>query len=83
MHPSLICAPLIHNICKPNDELRARYRYLDLRRTPLADNLKKRSQVAQIVRRVLSENGLYISPLAPTPQTLFDRFYRGRDTSPP
>ncbi|KAG5646419.1 hypothetical protein DXG03_003469 [Asterophora parasitica] len=41
--------------CKANDDIRARYRYLDLRRTALSANLKKRSQVAQIVRSVLHE----------------------------
>ncbi|KAH9482616.1 Aspartate--tRNA ligase, mitochondrial [Psilocybe cubensis] len=41
----------IHNL--PNEELRARYRYLDLRRTVLSDNLKKRSQVTHIIRNVL------------------------------
>lgn len=39
-----------------NDDLRARYRYLDLRRTALSDNLKKRSRVAHIVRNVLHEH---------------------------
>lgn len=37
--------------------MRARYRYLDLRRTALSDNLKKRSRVAHIVRNVLHEHG--------------------------
>ncbi|CAA7260176.1 unnamed protein product [Cyclocybe aegerita] len=40
-----------HNL--PNEELRARYRYLDLRRSALSENIKKRSQVAHIVRNVL------------------------------
>ncbi|KAF8974593.1 tRNA synthetases class II-domain-containing protein [Flammula alnicola] len=39
----------------PNDELRARYRYLDLRRTALSDNIKKRSQVAHIIRNILHD----------------------------
>jgi aspartyl-tRNA synthetase len=43
---------------KANDDLRARYRYLDLRRTALSDNLRKRSRVAQIVRSVLHEHGM-------------------------
>ncbi|KAG6855063.1 hypothetical protein C0991_005992 [Blastosporella zonata] len=38
-----------------NDALRARYRYLDLRRTVLSENLKLRSKVAQTVREVLHE----------------------------
>ncbi|RDB23225.1 Aspartate--tRNA ligase, mitochondrial [Hypsizygus marmoreus] len=44
-----------HNLA--NDDLRARYRYLDLRRTALSDNLKKRSKVAQIARNVLHDQG--------------------------
>jgi len=40
----------------PNDDLRARYRYLDLRRTALSDNLKKRSRVAHIVRGLLFDH---------------------------
>ncbi|KAL0949568.1 hypothetical protein HGRIS_009617 [Hohenbuehelia grisea] len=42
-----------HNL--PNEELRARYRYLDLRRTELSDNLKKRSKTANIIRTALHE----------------------------
>ncbi|KAF8076161.1 tRNA synthetases class II-domain-containing protein [Lyophyllum atratum] len=42
-----------HNVA--NDDLRARYRYLDLRRTSLSENLKKRSKVAQIARNILHE----------------------------
>ncbi|KII95787.1 hypothetical protein PLICRDRAFT_34734 [Plicaturopsis crispa FD-325 SS-3] len=38
-----------------NDDLRARYRYLDLRRTVLSENLRKRSQVARVVRNVLDQ----------------------------
>lgn len=41
-----------------NDDIRARYRYLDLRRTALSDNLRKRSQVAHIVRNVLYDQGI-------------------------
>ncbi|KAF8164981.1 tRNA synthetases class II-domain-containing protein [Crassisporium funariophilum] len=44
-----------HNL--PNEALRARYRYLDLRRTALSDNIKKRSRVAHIVRSVLDDQG--------------------------
>ncbi|KDQ64820.1 hypothetical protein JAAARDRAFT_145968 [Jaapia argillacea MUCL 33604] len=38
-----------------NEDLRARYRYLDLRRPALSDNLRKRSKVAQLVRSVLHD----------------------------
>ncbi|KAK7060313.1 aspartate--tRNA ligase msd1 [Paramarasmius palmivorus] len=40
----------------PNEELRLRYRYLDLRRSVLSDNLKKRSRVAHLVRQTLHDN---------------------------
>ncbi|EIM88250.1 uncharacterized protein STEHIDRAFT_120456, partial [Stereum hirsutum FP-91666 SS1] len=38
-----------------NDDLRAQYRYLDLRRSELSGNLRKRSRVAHIVRSVLDD----------------------------
>ncbi|KAI0269253.1 tRNA synthetases class II-domain-containing protein [Gloeopeniophorella convolvens] len=38
-----------------NEDLRSQYRYLDLRRPQLSANLRKRSQVANIVRSVLSQ----------------------------
>ncbi|KAK2466515.1 hypothetical protein APHAL10511_002157 [Amanita phalloides] len=40
-----------------NEDLRLRYRYLDLRRTSLSNNLKLRSQVTHIVRNVLHDQG--------------------------
>ncbi|KAI9067615.1 hypothetical protein FKP32DRAFT_1672906 [Trametes sanguinea] len=40
-----------------NEDLRLRYRYLDLRRTELSSNLKKRSEVAFLVRSTLHEQG--------------------------
>ncbi|KIL00386.1 hypothetical protein PAXRUDRAFT_130007 [Paxillus rubicundulus Ve08.2h10] len=40
-----------------NEELRARHRHLDLRRTALSDNLRKRSQVSRIVRETLYSEG--------------------------
>ncbi|KAE9399020.1 hypothetical protein BT96DRAFT_965777 [Gymnopus androsaceus JB14] len=45
----------VHNL--PNEDLRLRYRYLDLRRTTLSDNLRKRSQVAHLVRNSLHDSG--------------------------
>lgn len=37
--------------------MRLRYRYLDLRRKVLTDNLKKRSDVAFLVRSTLHDEG--------------------------
>jgi aspartyl-tRNA synthetase len=41
----------------PNEELRLQYRYLDLRRPELAKNLVLRHEVAQAIRKHLSEAG--------------------------
>ena len=42
---------------QPSEDIRAQYRYLDLRRDELANNIRKRSRIARVVRRVLEEHG--------------------------
>jgi aspartyl-tRNA synthetase len=42
---------------QPNDDLRAKYRYLDLRRPSMAEHLRKRSKAAHVIRSALHEAG--------------------------
>ena len=42
---------------KVNDELRLKYRYLDLRRAPLQENIIRRHQIAKVTREYFYENG--------------------------
>jgi len=48
---------LIKDPCEATDELRLKYRYLDLRRPSMQKNIILRHQMAQIVRRFFDENG--------------------------
>ncbi|EKM59710.1 uncharacterized protein PHACADRAFT_250385 [Phanerochaete carnosa HHB-10118-sp] len=41
----------------PAEEFRLRYRYLDLRRSVISGNLRKRSQVAHLIRTTLHDHG--------------------------
>jgi aspartyl-tRNA synthetase len=49
--------PLDKAVQQASDELRGRYRYLDLRRPEMQRNIRKRSAVAQTVRSVLNDEG--------------------------
>ena len=47
----------ITNETKVNEELRLKYRYLDLRRAPLQQNIIMRHQIAKVTRDYFYENG--------------------------
>ena len=52
-------APMPYNLDDPaaSDDLRLKYRYLDMRRSGLLDTLRLRHQIAHIIRTVLDQNG--------------------------
>ncbi|MDO4747832.1 MAG: aspartate--tRNA ligase [Eubacteriales bacterium] len=43
--------------CKTSEDIRLKYRYLDLRRKPLYDNIYLRSKIAKVARDYFYENG--------------------------
>ncbi|MBO1003424.1 aspartate--tRNA ligase [Pseudogracilibacillus auburnensis] len=47
---------LIHEAADVSEDLRLKYRYIDLRRTDLQDTFKKRHQITQSVRNFLNSN---------------------------
>ena len=52
-------APMPYNLDDPaaSDDLRLKYRYLDMRRSGLLDTLRLRHQIAHVIRTVLDQNG--------------------------
>ncbi len=55
LNPSLVPPFTIEDETDGGEELRMKYRYLDIRRTPVKSNLVFRSKVAQLVRNYLSQ----------------------------
>ena len=66
---SLVIKQLIHP-SQPSEDIRAQYRYLDLRRDELAINIRKRSKIARVVRTVLEEHGDVVIVLIADPTAI-------------
>ncbi|KAI0033727.1 tRNA synthetases class II-domain-containing protein, partial [Vararia minispora EC-137] len=49
----------------PNEDIRAQYRYLDLRRDELATNIRKRAKVARTIRQTLEDQGQFLEVETP------------------
>lgn len=65
-------------MCQANEDIRAQYRYLDLRRKELADNLQTRSKVAHIIRNYLYDQGVSIMSVFAIPTSTDPaRLHRG------
>ena len=48
-----------HKSSNINEEVRLRYRYLDLRREDMAANIRTRARVTRVIREVMDENGFF------------------------
>lgn len=57
LNPSLVPPFTIEDETDGGEELRMKYRYLDIRRNPVKEKLIFRSKVAQLVRNYLSQEG--------------------------
>ena len=57
MNSSIVPPFTIDDETDGGDDLRMKYRYLDIRRNPVRDNLIFRHKVAQVVRNYLSNDG--------------------------
>lgn len=57
LNPSEVPPFTIEDVSDGGDDLRMKFRYLDIRRRPVADNLKLRHRMTMSVRRYLDEQG--------------------------
>ncbi|MCK5465692.1 MAG: aspartate--tRNA ligase, partial [Bacteroidales bacterium] len=59
LNPAEVPPFTIENETDGGDDLRMKYRYLDLRRTPIRKNMELRHRMAQEVRRYLDSQGFF------------------------